>query len=132
MQLTSRVRAFLGRTVDFKMGTAGAFVMGGVVYGVNIEHGPLGAGTAALKQAAYTFLFGGAIARMCQHLATAPARAALAWAVLLPSSTAVAATWLLHQLRGTPEPGLSTLPTLLLAPPSFLVLGAVERRRARK
>ncbi len=58
--------------IDYKMGAAGAIVMGIIVFGVNYygAHELTGASTAALKQATYTFLFGGIIMRTCETLAT--------------------------------------------------------------
>jgi len=46
------------------------------------------------------------------------------------SCVAVGLTFLVHSLKGTPEPLLSTLPTALIGPPGFLVLGWRARREA--
>ena len=35
---------------------------------------------------------------------------------------AVGFTYLVHSLKGTPEPFLSTLPTMVIAPPAFVWL----------
>ena len=43
----------------------------------------------------------------------------LSVAVLLPTAVTVGTTFLVHSLRGTPEPALSTIPVALLSPPSF-------------
>lgn len=60
------------------------------------------------------------------------AGAAIAAAVSLASTLVIFARLLAHPLKGTPEPLLSTLPTVIFAPPSFLVIGILHRRCARQ
>ena len=58
--------------IDYKIGIAGAVVMGGIVFGINYfsTHQLTGSLTAALKQGSYTFLFGGTLMKGCEYLAT--------------------------------------------------------------
>ena len=84
---------------------------------------------AALKQAVYTFFFAGLITRSCERLAVMEKDqlVALALAILIPSLMAIGFTYIVHSMRGTPEPFLSTLPTILLAPPGFAWWGRKKR-----
>lgn len=125
-----RVKATLDANVDYEAALAGASLLGGIVFALNYAHGPALAATAALKQATYTFFVAGFIVKSNEHLArklAAPARS-IALAVTVSSGLAVGLTFLVHSLKGTPEPVLSTLPTALIGPPSFLLLA----RRARR
>jgi hypothetical protein len=113
---------------DLRSGVIGAAIMSGLVWFINASHGVWPASTAALKQAAYTFLFGGLIMRLCEALARRegirPIRLVVATAV--PSLITIVLVFAVHSLKGTPEPLLSTLPAAVLAPPSF----AIFARRA--
>ena len=123
--------SFLQRHIDFGMAWKGALFLGLVVFGINyMEHGALAALPAALKQATYTYFVAGFVTRLAENLAAKlePAVLALALAVLVPSTFAIGLTFGLHELRGTPEPLLSTLPTLVSAPPAFFVWGFKKRR----
>lgn len=130
-----RIRDVLDRYIDYKMAIAGALFMGMVVYLVNINHGHehFWSLVAALKQGTYTFFFGGFVTKACENLATQIKRTSLALflAVFLPSLFAIAATLTVHHIKGTPEPLYSTLPTIIFAPPSFLIIGILHRRRAQ-
>jgi hypothetical protein len=120
----------LKRYIDLPSAVAAATLLGAVVFWVNRSHGPALATTAALKQSAYTFFVAGFIVKNNERLAVKrrqPA-VALAWAATVSTCLAVGLTFLVHSLRGTPEPILSTLPTALLAPPSFLMLAWRARR----
>lgn len=116
--------------VDVSTAWKAALFLGIVVYAINFSHGALAALPAALKQAAYTFFVAGFILRLCEKLSVNTALGALALplAVLIPSSIAIGLTYLMHSLKGTPEPFYSTVPTILMAFPSF----AVWAYRARK
>lgn len=118
------------RLIDARSGLLGASLLAAIVWGINFPHGVLGASTAALKQFAYTFLMGGLIMRLCTRLSLAkrPDVVALALAVGVPSLVTVCATFLVHNLRGTPEPLLSTLPAAILAPLGFYVWSRRVRR----
>jgi len=118
------------RFFDWKVAAFGASVMGGIVAWINADHGVLGALTASLKQAAYTFFFSGLTMRLCERLATRPVPGGLALvaAVAVPSTLAIGATFVIHSLRGTPEPLHSTVPTMIVSPLSFAIWGTVKRR----
>ena len=125
-----RIKATLDANVDYGAAAAGATTLGTIVFALNRSHGAASAATAALKQATYTFFVAGFIVRNNERLArklTTPARS-IALAVAVSSGLAIGLTFLVHSLKGTPEPVLSTLPTALLGPPSFLVLAWRARR----
>lgn len=130
------IRDVLDRYINYKMAIAGALFMGTVVYLVNLNHGHehFWSLVAALKQGTYTFFFGGFVTKTCENLATQIKRTltALLAATLFPSLFAIAATLTVHHIKGTPEPFYSTLPTIIFAPPSFLVIGYLQRRKARQ
>ncbi|TAJ11523.1 hypothetical protein DMA11_16515 [Marinilabiliaceae bacterium JC017] len=107
---------------DPLMGTIGGLFMGSIVYAVNASYGFDAAIIAALKQGGYTFFMGGITMKLAENLSVKfPNTAkALSLATTLPTLLAVSLTYLLHSLKGTPEPLTSTLPTLLLAPGGFL------------
>lgn len=123
---------FITKHVDFRMAFAGAAVMGTAVYLINVSDDPKLAVIAALKQAAYTFFFAGWVMRLCEHLArNIESRALALWlSFLIPSCLAIGLTYGIHSLKGTAFPLYSTLPTLLMGPPSFLIWG--RRHRAAR
>ena len=133
--LVSRIARFGARYIDYKMGMAGAIVMTGIVFGVNYQglHDVSGATTAALKQGTYTFLFGGSIMRGCEYLAAriSNPRTALIAAVVIPSAVAICLTFGVHQLKGTPKPVESTIPTAVLVIPSTAVWGYRKRKQSK-
>ena len=117
------MKAFFLKYVDVSTAWKAALFLGLVVYAINFSHGALAALPAALKQAIYTFLVSGFIVRLCENLITQVRPMVVAWplAILLPSAVAVGLTFLMHSLKGTPEPFYSTLPTILITPPAFAV-----------
>jgi len=106
--------------IDFKIGIAGAFFLGGVVFGINYfaTHEIAGSFTAALKQGSYTFLFGGIFMKGCENLATKikQRKLAIVAAVIIPSALTLILTFTMHNFKGTPKPLESTIPTLLIIP----------------
>lgn len=125
-----RLKATLDANVDYGAAAVGATLLGTIVFALNRAHGTASAATAALKQATYTFFVAGFIVKNNERLArklASPARS-IALAVIVSSCLAIGLTFLVHSLKGTPEPVLSTLPTALLGPPSFLVLAWRARR----
>lgn len=56
-----RVFRFASKYLDFPSAIAGAIIMGSIVGFINSDHGFWPAFIAAMKQALYTFLFGGVI-----------------------------------------------------------------------
>jgi hypothetical protein len=130
MRKLDLLRDYASRYIDFGMAWKGALFLGGVVWLINLPHGAIAALPAALKQALYTFFVAGFITRLCQTLAIRlqPQAFALIMAVLVPSGLAVGLTYLVHSLKGTPEPTRSTIPTALTAPPVFFWWGRKGRR----
>jgi hypothetical protein len=122
------------RVIDYRMAWLGAIAMGSIVLLVNLPHGITCASVAALKQAVYTFFFSGLITRACERLAIMEKdrRVALALAIVIPSLMAIGFTYIVHSMRGTPEPFLSTLPTILLAPPGFAWWSRKKRAESRR
>lgn len=125
MRPLTRLRDYGSRYIDYSMAWKGALFLGVLVWLINAPHGPLAALPAAMKQAAYTYFVAGFITRLCQTLAIRlhPRTFALLVAVLVPSCIAVGLTYLIHSMRGTPEPIRSTIPTILTAPPAFFWWG---------
>jgi hypothetical protein len=117
------MKAFFLKYVDVSTAWKAALFLGGVVYAINFSHGAIAAIPAALKQAVYTLFASGFIVRLCENLITKVRPMFIAWplAILLPSAVAVGLTFIMHNLKGTPEPLYSTLPTLLVTPPAFAV-----------
>lgn len=115
------MKAFILKYVDVSTAWKAALFLGIVVYAINFSHGALAALPAALKQAVYTLLASGFIVRLCENLITRVKPMVIAWplAILVPTLVAVGLTYLVHSLKGTPEPFYSTLPTLLVTPPAF-------------
>lgn len=123
--MLKRIKQTLDANIDYGGAIMGAIVLGSIVFALNSSHGTARAATAALKQATYTFFVGGFIVKNNERLALRlpqPARSILL-ATTVSSCIAIGLTFLMHNLKGTPEPVLSTLPTALMGPPSFLVLG---------
>ncbi len=123
--LLLRIRDFGGKYIDYSAAWKAALLLGVIVWLINVSHGGLQALPAAMKQAAYTFFAAGFIVRLCENLATNISKpsVALVLAAVIPSSIAIGLTYTLHSLKGTPEPLFSTVPTMLMAPPSFIVWG---------
>ncbi len=121
------------RYIDYRMGFAGAIVMATVVFSINYfgTHLLIGSLTAALKQGTYTFFFGGVIMRMSERIAVGIRRRllALALACIIPSTVSLLLTFGLHNLKGTPEPLKSTIPTAFFVIPSTLVWGKMKRKK---
>ena len=121
----------VSRYFDFKIGIAGALVMGSAVYYINYYATNLIAEsfTAALKQGAYTFLFGGLLMKSCEYIATHIKQTI--WAILLaiciPSIITLILTYSLHLTKGTPKPLESTIPTLIIIPAT--VVWAIRNRK---
>ncbi len=125
---------FGSRFINYKMGIYGAIFLGIVVFVINFlaTQAWLPSFTAALKQGSYTFLFGGIIMKFCEFLAISIKRQTLALgaAILIPSIIALSLTYGLHNLKGTPRPLASTIPTLLIIPATAVV--AYRKRKAAK
>ena len=118
---------------DPKLGLAGALLLGSIVFFINYDHGIGNGLIAASKQFFYTFFIGGLITRLCENIASSIKKdlIAIITAVLIPSLIAVFLTYILHSIKGTPEPLNSTIPTMILAPPGFM-WWAVKKRKQLK
>lgn len=134
--ILKRIIVFMKTYVDFKMGMIGALVMGFIVFRINFHstHYLLGSITASLKQGTYTLFFGGVIMRSSELLSVRIRKKALALvaAVILPSTISLLLTFGVHNLKGTPRPMASTIPTAIFVIPSTLVWGILNRRKHDK
>jgi hypothetical protein len=126
-----KILKFTDRFIDFPSAIAGGLIMGVIVFFINIRYGAWAATTAALKQAAYTFLFGGVIIRLLYGMVqNIPGKiTGLVLPVMVTSILTISLVYLLHSLKGTPLPVQSTLPTVFLAPPGFFFLALRKKRR---
>lgn len=108
--------------------------MGGIVFYVNHSFGWVMAGTAALKQATYTFFLGGVFVRISEVLSvkTENKWLGIALGTLVSSCITISAVYGMHVMKGTPLPYESTLPTVFLAPPGFIVLAWIYRTKMDK
>ena len=120
---------FLGKYIDYPSAIAGAAIMGMVVGIINGDHGFWPAFTAALKQAAYTFLFGGILIKLLYMLVVRirPKILAVSLSTLAVSALTIVLVFIVHSMKGTPKPFYSTLPTIIFAPPGFF--GLAWRKR---
>lgn len=123
ISLMSKLRnvAIFGRKfIDYRIGLAGAVVMGGIVFSINYytTHESFGSLTAALKQGTYTFIFGGTLMKVCEYIATniRSKTSAIVLAVAIPSVFTLLLTYAMHNLKGTPKPFESTIPTTIIIP----------------
>ncbi len=134
MERFRQLRDWGARFIDYRSAWIAALLLGVIVWLINLSHGALAALPAALKQASYTFFVAGFITRLCETLAIRISRTSLALflAVLIPSSIAIGLTFLMHSLKGTPEPLYSTVPTLLIAPPCMFFWGRASRQREQQ
>lgn len=117
--------SFFTRYINFYAATFGASFLASVVFYINHDYGAGPAAIAAAKQFVYTFFFGGLFARLCEVLSLKIDQGvfAIVNATLVCTFLAGVATFVVHSLKGTPEPWLSTLPTLITSPPAFIALG---------
>lgn len=129
MRQLRQLKQFGSRYIDYSMAWKGALFLSVLVWLINLPHGPWAALPAALKQATYTYFVAGFVTRLCERIAVRIEQRFLALfaAVLIPSSIALGLTYILHTLKGTPEPLQSVVPTLLTAPPAFFWWGRRKR-----
>jgi len=121
--------------IDYKIGIAGAFFLGGVVFGINYfsTHEITVSVTTDLKQGRYTFLLGGIFMKGCENLATKikKRRLAIVASVIIPSALTLVLTYTMHNFKGTPKPLASTIPTMLIIP-ATAVWGYRKRKYSEK
>ena len=128
-----KVIRYFGHFIDYPSAIAGAVIMGLVVGFINSDHGLWPAFTAALKQAVYTFLFGGMLIKLLYRieLSIKPKVLSMLVSTISVSLLTITLVFLLHSMKGTPKPFASTFPTILMAPPGFFAL-AWRRSRLSK
>jgi hypothetical protein len=130
--MSTRIKNILDSYIDYKAAFFGSLLLGSVVFFINYEHGAFLATTAASKQMLYTFFIAGLITRNNEKISLKFDQAiiSISVAIIISSIIAVGLTFLVHNLKGTPKPLMSTLPTLILAPPSFLILALTARKNS--
>ena len=119
---------------DYKLGAIGASGMAILVAGINSSEGLWGATTAAMKQGAYTLTLGGFVAKACERLALSFDKKITAYsaAILLPSIFTISLTYGVHNLKGTPKPLESTIPTAIIAPIGCACLARIKRKNIER
>lgn len=119
--------------INYKMGAIAALFMGGIVGIINSDHGYFWATIAGLKQAIYTFLFGGLLIKILETIVIRYKNpwAAIILAAIIPSVITIILVYLVHSFKGTPKPFESTIPTIILAPTGFLYLAYKKRIKGK-
>ena len=115
------------------MGMVGGLIMGGIVYIINSDHGVGPALIAAAKQTTYTFFAAGVTMKLSENLATYPRNRQLAnlASVVIPTIVTVGLTYVVHSLKGTPEPFESTIPAMILSPLGFIWWNYKKRKQQK-
>lgn len=131
MSLLHRAWHFFTSSINFKMGSIGAVIMGIVVWQINADYGFWPALIASLKQATYTLFFGGMLIRMLEKIVVRiePAALAIFMASGFTSLVTIGMVYFIHNLKGTPYPFESTIPTILTAPFGFFFLAFRKRKK---
>jgi uncharacterized membrane protein YvlD (DUF360 family) len=117
--------------IDIPTAIAGAVIMGIIVGFINRKFGLWPASTAAVKQAAYTFLFGGMLTKLLYVISDKidGVYKATFISALIVTVITVLMVFAVHNMRGTPRPLESTIPTALMAPFGFSFL-AYRRKKS--
>ena len=114
----------LNHYFDYKIGIAGAIVMGVTVFCINyfISYEAFDSIIASIKQASYTFFLGGFFMKGAEYIAVHIKKFSLAifLAVCIPSSITILLTYGMHLFKGTPAPLASTIPTLAIVPATLV------------
>ncbi|MCU4176959.1 hypothetical protein [Carboxylicivirga sp. N1Y90] len=120
MKVSRQIKLVCHRCFDLRLGSYGALAMAIIVFWINYSatNEIYPSSIAALKQAAYTFLFGGSLMKACEYLATSIKKPvwAIVASIIIPSIVTLLLTFSLHNIKGTPEPLASTLPTCFIIP----------------
>lgn len=134
MAVIASILRFIVRNINFKWGMLGGLFMGSFVYWLNWDYGFDTAIVPAGKQFFYTFLVGGSLVSVSESLSlTYESRTkSILLAVLV--STAITGVMLtaVHIIRGTPRPFYTIFWTTLIAPPGFLLVAILKRRKHDK
>ena len=113
----------LNRYFDYKIGIAGAIVMGITVFCINyyITYIAFDSMTASIKQAFYTFFLGGFFMKGAEYIALYFKNYGIAifLAVVIPSTTTILLTYGMHFVKETPEPLALTIPKRRSLSPRF-------------
>jgi len=122
--MVNNLGKYISKFINLKVGFLGAMVMGTIVFFINLNHGWLLATTAGIKQGLYTFLFGGIIVKLLEYslVKTRKKSYSIIVSVAFVSLITTFLVFLVHSLKGTPEPIQSTAATIILGPPGFLYL----------
>lgn len=120
----------IGKFINYKMGAIGATIMGAIVWTINADHGFWPAAFAAMKQFTYTLFLGGSLIRLLETIVMKIRKPAIALlvAVTFTSLLTIILVYIVHNLRGTPKPFESTIPTILTAPFGFFILAYRKRK----
>ena len=117
---------------DYKIGMAGAIVMGVTVFCINyfITYVAFDSMIASIKQASYTFLLGGFFMKGAEYIAVYVKKYSLAifLAVFIPSTITILLTYGMHLVKGTPAPLASTIPTLAIVPATLV--WSIKKRKS--
>ncbi len=124
LDIMKKVLHFISKFIDYPSAIAGAVIMGVIVGVINRKFGLWPASIAAIKQAAYTFLFGGLLIKLLYIITDKITGLYIATIIssLTVTVITVALVFGVHSMRGTPMPLESTLPTVILAPFGFAFL----------
>lgn len=122
--LLGKIIQFFLRFINVKAGILGAIIMGSIIYYINSDHPWPWPMVAALKQAVYSFFAGGIIVRLLQYFLTNIKNPYLniPLSILFTTVITTTAVFIVHSFKGTPEPFMSTVPTMVLSPFGFLAL----------
>ncbi|MBB6459829.1 hypothetical protein [Flammeovirga kamogawensis] len=129
--MISSIKNYIKTYISIRYGLGGALFLGVLVFGINYydSGNTSGALAAALKQSAYTFIFGGYVSALCERFTS---KGKFILGVLIPTAIAIIATYTVHSLKGTPNPELSTVPTLIFAPLGFLFIAFNKRKELKR
>jgi hypothetical protein len=121
---------YIGRIIDIPTAIAGGIVMGIIVGLINRKFGLWPASTAALKQAAYTFFFGGMMTKLLYVIQGKfhGKYVSIVFSVVIVTTITVSLVYIVHNMKGTPMPFESTVPTAILAPFGFSFLAYRKQR----
>ena len=116
-------RFFFG-LINIKAGVLGAIIMGCIIYYINREHPWPWPMIAALKQAVYSFFAGGVIVRLLEYFLNSIKNPYLniPLSILFTTIFTTVMVFIVHSMKGTPEPFMSTVPTMVLSPFGFLAM----------